>query len=56
MSIDLKTKSEYKTVLHSIIISSGMPFDTALDLLIDKLDDCYIDDFIELLVDKVTNK
>lgn len=56
MGIEFRDRKEYKAIINSLIITSGMTFDRALDLLIDKVDTYQIEDFIELIVDKVVNR
>lgn len=55
MGLELKT-NDYKAIINSLIITSGMPFDRALDLLLGEVDTYQIEDFIELLLDKTRNE
>lgn len=56
MGIEFRDRKEYKAIINSLIITSGMTFDRALDLLIDEVDTYQVEDFIELIVDKVVNR
>lgn len=56
MGIEFRDRKEYKAIINSLIITSGMTFDIALDLLIDEVDTYQIEDFIELIIDKVVNR
>lgn len=56
MGIEFKSRNGYKTIINALIISSGMPFEHAFNLLLDEVETYQIEDFIELITDKVTNK
>ena len=56
MGIEFKDIKSYKTIIFSMINASGMPYDHALSLLLDEIDTYQIEDFIELIVDKISNK
>ena len=56
MGIEFRNKNGYKEIINSLIITSGITFDRALDLLIDEIDTYQIENYIELIVDKISNK
>ena len=56
MSIEFSSRDKYKTIIGALITSSGMPFEHAFNLLVDEIDTYQIENFIELITNKVTNK
>lgn len=56
MGIEFRNRDGYKTIINALIVSSGMPFEHALNFLIDEIDSYQLENFIELITDKVTNK
>jgi hypothetical protein len=56
MGIELRDIKDFKVIIYSLIKTSGMPFDHALDILISECETYQIEDFIEVLVDKLRNK
>lgn len=55
MGVELRDKEKYKVVINSLITSSNITFSEALDLLIDVTDIYDIENFIELIVNKLTD-
>ena len=54
MSIELDSK-DIKVVIYSLINASKMPYQVALDMLINEVQDWELENFISKIIDKVSN-
>lgn len=54
MGIELNTNG-YKTIIASLIATSGIPYSKAFYLLLSEIDTYQVEDFIELLVSRTIN-
>ena len=54
MGIELDSK-DIKVVIYSLINASKMPYQVALDMLINEVQDWELENFITKIIDKVSN-
>ena len=54
MSIELDSK-DIKVVIYSLINASKMPYQVALDILINEVQDWELENFVTKIIDKVSN-
>ena len=54
MSIELDSK-DIKVIIYSLINASKMPYQVALDILINEVQDWELENFITKIIDKVSN-
>ena len=54
MSIELNSK-DIKVVIYALINASKMPYQVALDMLINEVQDWELENFISKIIDKVSN-
>lgn len=54
MGIELDSK-DIKVVIYSLISASKMPYQVALDMLINEVQDWELENFITKIIDKVSN-
>lgn len=55
MSIEIRDK-DIKVVIYALINASKMPYQVALDTLMDEVQDWELENFMERIIDKVSNK
>lgn len=54
MSIEIQNK-DIKVVVYALINASKMPYQVALDLLMDGVQDWELENFVDKIIDKVSN-
>ena len=54
MSIELDSK-DIKVVIYSLINASKIPYQVALDMLINEVQDWELENFVTKIIDKVSN-
>lgn len=54
MSIKLDSK-DIKVIIYSLINASRMPYQVALDMLINEVQDWELESFVTKIIDKVSN-
>ena len=54
MSIELDSK-DIKVVIYSLINASKIPYQVALDILINEVQDWELENFVTKIIDKVSN-
>ena len=55
MSIEIKDKN-IKVVIYALINASKMPYQVAFDLLMNEVQDWELENFVDKIIDKVSNK
>lgn len=55
MSIEIKDK-DIKVVIYALINASKMPYQVAFDLLMNEVQDWELENFVDKIINKVSNK
>lgn len=54
MSIEIRDK-DIRVVIYALINASKMPYQVALDTLMDEVQDWELENFVDKIIDKVSN-
>lgn len=54
MSIEIQDKN-IKVIVYALINAGKMPYQVALDLLMDEVQDWELENFVDKIIDKVSN-